>query len=352
MFDIKFYMKAFDLKYRLMKGEKLSRQYVFDKLETFRCKEPIVYNFETTNMCNMRCKMCPRTTAMTRKIEIIDDLTFEKVVNQLRPFSDEDWQMWEDFVEKNYRISPVSMSENHFFLYIIPKVLVLHGYGDPLLDENMPKRIKILAKKNIPSYFSCNPSNINIEKTTEMFDSGLDYIKFSIESTNDLLHKEIRGNASNFKESYGKIIKLLDLKKRNRYKATVVITMLNLGWQGQKSDFQALKKAFEGLDAYVYLKSQDQKWYDRKIQPTESLHWLEFCQFPWSSMTVKSNGEAAMCVEDYNNEIILGDTKKESLHDIWNGQKYHKLRYDHFNLTRHIKCTGQCDMTLVGNLVN
>ena len=68
------------------------------------------------------------------------------------------------------------------------------------------------------------------------------------------------------------------------------------------------------------------------------------------SMTIKSNGEAAMCMEDYNNEIILGDAKKGSLYDIWNGEKYAQFRKDHFNLTPGIKCTKQCDMKLIGNM--
>jgi radical SAM protein with 4Fe4S-binding SPASM domain len=67
------------------------------------------------------------------------------------------------------------------------------------------------------------------------------------------------------------------------------------------------------------------------------------------SMTIKSNGEAAMCMEDFNNEIILGDARKESLYDIWNGEKYQQFRKDHFFLTRGIKCTEQCDMKLIGN---
>ena len=38
-----------------------------DALESFRSREPVVYNIETTNACNMRCAMCPRTTMMTRQ---------------------------------------------------------------------------------------------------------------------------------------------------------------------------------------------------------------------------------------------------------------------------------------------
>ncbi len=67
-------------------------------------------------------------------------------------------------------------------------------------------------------------------------------------------------------------------------------------------------------------------------------------------MTIKSNGEAAMCMEDFNNEIILGDANKETLYDIWNGEKYSQLRKDHFNLTSGTKCTEESDMKLIGEM--
>ena len=51
----------------------------------------------------------------------------------------------------------------------------------------------------------------------------------------------------------------------------------------------------------------------------------------------------------FNNEIILGDARKESLYDIWNGERYQQFRKDHFEFARGIKCTEQCDMKLVGN---
>lgn len=334
-----------------MKKQISDRNYVQKKLEEFRGPEPVIYNIETTNACNMRCKMCPRTTMMTRSVETLDMDTFKEVVNQIRPWSQEEWERWESFVEKNYNISKNDMSENHFFLYIIPKVITLHGYGEPLLDIYMPERVKLLTEKNIPSYFSCNPANIFVERTKQMFENGLDYIKYSIESTEDSRHKKIRGKASNFTEAYGKILKLLDLKAQKGYKTTIIITMLNLNQPDQAEQWKKLKETFKGLDVYIYLKSQDQLWYDNTKQQTKSIHWTEFCQFPWSSMTIKSNGEAAECVEDYNNEIILGDVRKESLYDIWNGERYRKFREDHFNLTPGIKCTKQCDMTLIGELI-
>ncbi len=349
MIDIEFYMKVFELKKKLMNGAKMDRREVYEKLESYRSLDPVVYNIETTNACNMRCEMCPRTTMMTRPIETLDLEFINHIADQLKPFTPEQWQRWEHFVDESYGIKSDEMEENHFFLYVIPKVVVLHGYGDPLLDPNMPKIVKLMAERNIPSYFSCNPANINLEKTFQTFENGLNYIKYSIESVDDIRHKQIRGKASNFSESYKKILKLLEVKAQKNYKTVIVITMLNLHKPWQEEEFEKLKKAFDGMDVYIYLKSQDQQWYQEKKQGTSSIHWIEFCQFPWSSMTIKSNGEAVECVEDYNNEIILGNAKETSLYNIWNGDLYRKFRKDHFDLTAGIKCTESCDMTLVGN---
>jgi MoaA/NifB/PqqE/SkfB family radical SAM enzyme len=352
MIDIDFYQKVYDLKYSIMGGEKYSREYLLEKLEEFRNPEPVVYNIETTNACNMRCEMCPRTTMMTRPIETISPELFKKVIEQLHPWTDSEWSQWEKFVLKNYKIKKDDMQENHFFLYIIPKVIVLHGYGDPLLDKNIPDYVEMMTKMGLQSYFSCNPANINIERTKRTFENGLGYVKYSMESADDIRHKEVRGQKSDFTESYRRIVELLNYKAQRNLDTTIVITMINLNKSWQQEEYEKLEEAFDGMDVYIYLKSQDQQWYEDNKQQTQSIHWLEFCQFPWSSMTIKSNGESVECVEDFNNEIILGDAKTESLYDIWNGEKYNKFRMDHFNLTPGIKCTEQCDMQLIGSFLN
>ena len=95
----------------------------------------------------MKCEMCPRTTLMTRSIETMEEDTFIMIVDQIEPFSEDKWREWEQFVEQKYGILKDDMSENHFFLYIIPKVIQLHGYGEPLLDKNMYKYIEILNER-------------------------------------------------------------------------------------------------------------------------------------------------------------------------------------------------------------
>lgn len=352
MIDIEFYMKVNEVREKLEEGVNFDKEYAIDFLEKARSLEPIVYNIETTNACNMRCKMCPRTTMMNRKVETISREVFIKTVEQLKPFTQDQWNRWEKFVQETYGIYPNDMSENHFFLYVIPKVIQLHGYGDPLLDSNMDDYIQILAENGFQSYFSCNPANIDIDKTITMFERGLNYIKYSIESVDDEKHKMIRGNASNFTDSYKNILTLLDIKEKKNLKTTIIITMLDLNNDWQEDEYNKLVEAFKGLNVYIYLKSEDQQWYRKEFHGTKSIHWTEFCKHPWMSMTIKSNGEAAMCMEDFNNEIILGDITKESLYDIWNGEKYNQFRKDHWDLKKGIKCSDECDMKLIGSYFN
>jgi len=57
-------------------------------------------------------------------------------------------------------------------------------------------------------------------------------------------------------------------------------------------------------------------------------------------------------MEDFNNEIILGDATKQSLEEIWNGDLYRQFRFDHINFRKGFKCNEQCDMNLIGQFIN
>ncbi len=347
MFDIHFYMKSFEIKKALDRGT-IDGAQAFQRFEKMRSEEPFVFNIETTNLCNMRCEMCPAPQKMMRSRVTLPQEMFTTVVNQLRPWSLGEWSEWEAFVERSYQIFKNGMDENHFFLYVIPKVVVLHGYGEPLLDPSIVDRVRILSRRQIPSYFSCNPWNMNLDLGRDLFEAGLDYIKFSTDSSDELSIQQIRGQKANFSESYKKIVALMNLKEQHRYQTKIVITMLNLNRSDQTEEYGKLCQRFGGMDVYIYLKSQDQLWYENTGLKTQSIHWLEPCQFPWSSMTIKSDGSVAQCVEDFNNEIVLGHVMKEPLRDIWNGKKYQKFREEHLKMELGIKCTKECDMKLIG----
>tara|TARA_R110000824_G_scaffold232511_1_gene420570 strand:+ start:10075 stop:11163 length:1089 start_codon:yes stop_codon:yes gene_type:complete len=361
MINIHFYMKIHELKQQILAGATFDREELYEKFESFRSEEPLIYNIETTNACNMTCVFCPRTTLMTREIEHLNEEVCEKIIDQIKPWTKDEWKTWEDFVAREYGIQDDEMSQNHFFLYIIPKVIVLHGFGDPLLDKKLANRVRSLTKKGIDTYFSCNPSNISVKKNIEMMEAGLSYLKYSIDSIDDLTHKTLRGKSSNYTLAFKKIMETIEEKEKRNLKTRIVITMIDLQRSTQQEEWEQLQEVFKSHNVYIYLKSQDQTWYD-DIQGEKDLHaaaglsvdWSEFCHFPWSSFAVKSNGEIAMCTEDYNNEIILGNAATESLYDIWNGEKYSNFRRTHFNKKSGDKCnmcTDHCDKRIIGDFL-
>ena len=166
----------------------------------------------------MTCIFCPRTTLMTRKIEHLNENLSENIASQIRPWTDAEWNKWENFIHKEYNILSDDMNQNHFFLNIIPRVIVLHGFGDPLIDKKLASRIKTLTNKGIGTYFSCNPSNISVKKNIEMMEAGLGYLKYSIDSIDNLTHKKLRGKASNFTKAFEKIMETIEEKEKKEFK--------------------------------------------------------------------------------------------------------------------------------------
>lgn len=344
MIDIYFYMKVHDWKKQVTTGG-VQRKGALKFLESCRSAYPVVFNIETTNACNMTCPFCPRTTLMTRPVKTMGEGIFEHVADQLYPHPRELWNEWIRFAKHNYGVSVWEQSENAFFLYILPRVIVLHGYGDPLLDPHIPDYVGMLTRRDVPSYFSCNPANIRLDRTERAFENGLNYIKYAIDSLSD----PARGKDA-FQHDYPLIMDVLNMKAQKGYDTQVIITMIDLGHPNQEEEFAALKEAFKGTDVYIYMKSADQSNLTGSDKP-KSIHWSEFCQIPWSSMSISSMGLSVSCQENFDSDIVLGDVMKESLFDIWNGDKYKELRRQHIEGPVNTICYDYCEMTKLSELL-
>ena len=155
MFDIHFFRSCMDLKKKIVDGTvNLTAEEIYAEIEKLRSKKPHVFNIETTNNCNMTCKMCPRTTLMTRPIKTMSMELFTKIVKQLVPHRQEELNEFWDFVVKEYGIKPEHRDENSFYFYRISNHVILHGYGEPLVDPMIVERVQTCSDHGIPTYLS------------------------------------------------------------------------------------------------------------------------------------------------------------------------------------------------------
>jgi radical SAM protein with 4Fe4S-binding SPASM domain len=322
---------------------------ILAELDYFRSKSPYTYNIETTNYCNMKCVMCPRTMFMTRKNVWIDDNLFEKMTGKVRKHDEKSLNNFWKWLEKDYHYSPKEASENGFYFSVVSRCLVLHGFGEPFLDKKLISKLEICRKKNIPTYFSCTPATMTVEKAKKAMDAGLTVLKFSLDAMDERKIQKIRGKRANFEESVNKILELIKYKKEKKLNTLLVPCMIDLAMEeSDKEMHKDFLKFWKDKDVFVYIKSQDNRWlYENdKDLKAQSHYSRQYCEYPWLSLTIMADGNVVPCTQISNNELIMGNVKENTLEEIWNGEKYKKLREMHVTgkFSKNHKCNEKCDM--------
>lgn len=351
MFDINFFKNSDNLKNRITHKllSKNDCDDIISELDSLRSKKPKIYNIETTNYCNMKCVMCPRTMYMTRKNIWIEDKLFDKLTDYISVYNETELNNFFQWIEKDYKQSLKEVSENSFYFSIVSKHLVLHGFGEPFLDKNLISRIELCTKKKIPTYFSCTPATMTIEKAENAMKAGLGVLKFSLDAMDERKIQKIRGKKANFEESVKKILHLIDFKKRNNLKTILVPCMIDLSMdQNDLQMHREFLKFWEDKEVFAYIKSQDNRWlYENDPSLNNKSHYSkQYCEYPWLSLSIMADGNVVPCTQISNNEIVLGNINESSLEDIWNGEKYKELRNMHVSgkFPENHKCNNNCDM--------
>ncbi|MEZ4805500.1 MAG: radical SAM/SPASM domain-containing protein [Bacteroidia bacterium] len=353
MFDIEFVKSSVDLKKKIV-----NRSFTGDAieaLEKLRPKIPAVFQIETTNICNMKCVMCPRTTLMERKLGSMDIETFTHLIEQIEPHSNNQWTDWEEFVAKDFMKNSKTHEEDFFYFMICAKTLILHGFGEPILDKTLPEKIAIASKKGLPTYFSMNPVNIIEDKIIAIAEAGLDYLKLSLEGLDNETQMFYRGRVDKSIDiTLNKIFKTIELYKERNYKTKIIITRLN--FKDDENEQQEFLDFWSQYPVLVYVKNQHNRWLykEENVSDNTAEYMQRYCEFPWSSVSVLYDGTVVPCPLDYDGILNMGNINNESLYDIWNGEKFDALRRMHVNgsFPEGHFCKKNCDYNQVYEFTN
>ena len=117
MYDINFFRNSNNLKSKITQSSLSANDSgdIVAELEILRSKKPYIYNIETTNYCNMKCVMCPRTQFMTRKNIWIDDDLFDKMTDKVKIHDQKSLEEFWTWLESGYKQSVSEVSENGFY---------------------------------------------------------------------------------------------------------------------------------------------------------------------------------------------------------------------------------------------
>ena len=80
--------------------------------------------------------------------------------------------------------------------------------------------------------------------------------------------------------------------------------------------------------------------YLHKTYPSEK---PSYCSLLFETFTILSNGNVVTCCYDLKGELIHGNIFKESILDIWQSQKYKKIR-DNFRIKKYNSLCESCNV--------
>ncbi|MFO7945597.1 MAG: radical SAM protein [Armatimonadota bacterium] len=269
---------------------------------------------ETTSRCNLRCPICPRDH-MKRTPGDMPPQIFDAVAEEL---GEQD-------------------AKNALHL------VVLHFFGDPLMDPNIIQRIETLGSR-MPNLrklgrlrdpmrglsLSTNALLLSEELVQPLLDSKLTWLGVSIDATTETTYRRIHG-AEKWDLLISNVERLLEANAENS-SSFPTIGLQIIDAPGMQEEIGAFRTRWEPYvqrmeNVRVVVKPY-QDWagqIDGKATHSP-WHFRTPCQWLWEMLVVASDGRVAPCCYDMDCSMSLGSIPEQSLQEIWRGSRLENLR--------------------------
>ncbi len=295
--------------------------------ELLPLNKPLALCIDISDICNFKCKFCFQSHKPI-KGQIMSTELFDKIVEDMKQFD-------EPFNTVN-----------------------LYNLGEPLINPNLPVFIKKIKENKLAEVvqITTNASLLTQHKSEEIISAGLDRITFSIYGLDDDSYNKF----SSAQISFDNIKKNIEYfyKIREKCKVHIKIAGNYFNEEQQRTFFEL----FGDIADSLYVDNAVNLWPDlvtvnengdNHIYGMLDVEKDRICPQPFYQMIIHSNGMVSPCCADYDKKVIVGDIKDKSLKEIWNDERYQKLRRDILqnNLKEGTRCKN-CKFPLFGSTVD
>lgn len=252
------------LNYRIKQEEDHFKKYTENSL----ISSLISIEINTTELCNRKCVFCPRFDSSVYPNQNLN-MSVETAL----------------IISKKISVSGFKGK------------LSFSGFGENLLNKNFTQILKVMRENLKDCFFECNTNGdkLNSEYLKNLFDNGLDFLYINLY---DGVHQI---------EKFEKIIK----------KSQVDVNKIKYRMHYSQSDY--------GLN--INNRGGNIDWLGFEEEDILKLKGSP-CYYPFYKMFVDWNGDVLFCSNDWGKEIKIGNLTKESLEEIWFGEKIKNIRKD------------------------
>lgn len=236
-----------------------------------RSDTPLSIEVETLNRCNSSCSFCPvNVLDDPREYNKMSESLMEKIANELEA------------------------SEFN-------GLLALYGNNEPLLDDRIVDVCRLFRKKAKKAFITLATNGILLDykKFMGLFKAGLD--ELVIDNYNDNL-RLIRPVARMLED-----INSSNDPEIERYKQKTKINIRKKTEVLYSRGGYAPNKKKEDVMTYKYYSNHS-------------------CVLPFMQFIIRPSGEVSLCSHDALGKVTLGDLNKQSITEVWNGERYREVR--------------------------
>lgn len=295
---------------------------------------PFVLLVDPSSLCNFRCKFCPSGDQdLIRKTGryqgILDYNLFKKIIDDLKEFPE-----------------PI-------------KTLRLYKEGEPLLNPNLADMIKYAkdSKKVLKVDTTTNGALLNPKINRQIIAAGIDQINISVNGvSSEQIYKY-----SNAKVDFEKYVDNIRDLYENKDNCEIYIKSIkeNLSADEQSKFFDI----FGEISDRIYLEHLSPAWpefkFDELKMKFNSGHYgqpivrKQVCPYIFYIMVINSDGGTSLCVGDWKHQLGYGDTRTQSVKDIWLGDAANSYRIANLENKRcDIDFCKNCQVLSHGTLEN
>jgi radical SAM protein with 4Fe4S-binding SPASM domain len=272
---------------------------------------PLRLWIEPTDVCNLRCVMCPQSVPRAFAKGYMEMDLFRKIVDEARGFV--------------YDVN-------------------LHQLGE---------MIRYARDAGIYTRLHTNGTLLDEAKSTQLVEAGLDLISFSFDGYDKESYEKIRVK-SKFERTLGNILRFLEVKRRlGRRTPYAIFEVIDFSVgppsAEQRERERAFRARFDGLPLDRFIVKRPHNWAGTYApgdpRAAGRPRGYSPCTFPWYSMVVFWDGTVTPCPQDWYGELYLGDLKRQTLREVWNGPAMTELRKK--MTAQDVQCLvpcNQCDM--------
>ncbi|MBI2966773.1 MAG: radical SAM protein [Bacteroidetes bacterium] len=266
---------------------------------------PPTIRIETTTRCNLTCTHCPNSVLSDVEgfLEDIDTGVYKKIIDEVAKEA------------PHIRVRPF-------------------GGGEPLFRKDMEDLIRYAHEKGLTN-LSLNTNGTLLVKSRrkKLIEGGLNHIEVSIDAATPETYLKIRQS-----KLFNRLVEntLSYIEEAKAHDSDNKIDVSFVYQKDNQHELEMFQEFWTGKADVVLIRDYHQHNNlvdDHGRHNQQSFKYRHPCPYLWDRFIIHTNGLVKFCEYDWKGEHILGDIRKNTIKEIWQGENFRKLRQMHVDGT-------------------